>query len=487
MSAQTSRACAFALLTLALTAASARAEWWGATTGTSNDLTHSYSTNSNWSTNAPELTFNPNPALTGATALYFSADWTTTGLWTIAYTGNFPLTLQGGGKYGPGGNDVDPADHTVTLGGNVSMAVAGTGNQTITLGRSAAGSGLNIILGTGARTIGTVLGAGTLPDVQILGTISGGSGLGVYLIVAGVSGSTSPAGRLLLSNGNNSYALNTKVLAGTLLLGADATGLPGGTVLGSNPGAVFVGNTANTGQNAALLTYGPYTVSRNISVQSGDTGTVTLGGANTSGTAYFTGNITLGKGVTLQALGGSEVDFNGNIWSGVAAGVTIAGGGTVKMGGGNTYSGSTIVKAGSTARITGSIAQTSGVTIEPGAIMELAGAAGSPLAVTTPVTNDGSLLISQTAVAGHIGGDGSASVTASLTADSIVQNTLTLGAGVTVSIRATTAGAAPGNLSQVPEPGMWVLLIAGGACLPLLLRRRRTAERAALPGSRKVV
>jgi len=80
------------------------------------------------------------------------------------------------------------------------------------------------------------------------------------------------------------------------------------------------------------------------------------------------------------------------------------------------------------------------------------------------------------------GGDvivGDATHNATLTANSIDVNSLTIGAGSTVTINAvsggpTTTGGA-GNVSQVPEPGTWVLLAAGAACLLSLLRPRRRA------------
>jgi hypothetical protein len=72
---------------------------------------------------------------------------------------------------------------------------------------------------------------------------------------------------------------------------------------------------------------------------------------------------------------------------------------------------------------------------------------------------------------------------ASLTANSIVQDTLIIGAGGSVTIRevptaalAAQSGGAGSAMGAVPEPGTWALLIAGAACLlPLLRRWRRTA------------
>jgi fibronectin-binding autotransporter adhesin len=84
-------------------------------------------------------------------------------------------------------------------------------------------------------------------------------------------------------------------------------------------------------------------------------------------------------------------------------------------------------------------------------------------------SNSGTTLSVNTNVAANaISGSGSTTVNGSLTADSIVQNTLSIGAGGVVTIRETTGG----NVSSVPEPGTWVLI--GTALLGwLALRRRR--------------
>ena len=88
-------------------------------------------------------------------------------------------------------------------------------------------------------------------------------------------------------------------------------------------------------------------------------------------------------------------------------------------------------------------------------------------------TNNGQTLNVNTSVAADaISGAGSTSVAAgkSLTADSIVQNTLTIGAGGSVTIRATTGAASGAN--AVPEPGTWLLIGTALMCW-LAFRRRR--------------
>ena len=86
-------------------------------------------------------------------------------------------------------------------------------------------------------------------------------------------------------------------------------------------------------------------------------------------------------------------------------------------------------------------------------------------------TNTGTTLnVNTNVAAGAISGTGSTSVAdgKSLTADSIVQGTLTIGAGGSVTIRETTVA---GSASPVPEPGTWALI--GIGLLSLLAFRRR--------------
>jgi autotransporter-associated beta strand protein len=79
----------------------------------------------------------------------------------------------------------------------------------------------------------------------------------------------------------------------------------------------------------------------------GSSGTVILGTQATSGTASFSGGITLNQGVTLTAPAGGRADFSGIIADGVGQnGLTKTGGGTVVLGGVNTYAGPTAVQAG---------------------------------------------------------------------------------------------------------------------------------------------
>ena len=105
----------------------------------------------------------------------------------------------------------------------------------------------------------------------------------------------------------------------------------------------------------------------------------------------------------------------------------------------------------------------------------------SPLSYTgATVLDAGTLdLEGATNALGTISGAGSltvgATATAALTANSIVADTLTIGAGSSVTIRAVPVAGEAGA-SAVPEPGTWLLLAAGAACLLPLWRRRMASK-----------
>jgi hypothetical protein len=114
------------------------------------------------------------------------------------------------------------------------------------------------------------------------------------------------------------------------------------------------------------------------------------------------------------------------------------------------------VTATSTLDLGGASSATFGaLAIDSGATLSFANA---PIVAFTTVSGAGSLTVGGTAMA--------------LTADSIVCDTLTIGAGSSVTIRPTTTGyAATATANAVPEPGTWVLI--GTALLGLLAFRRR--------------
>jgi hypothetical protein len=94
------------------------------------------------------------------------------------------------------------------------------------------------------------------------------------------------------------------------------------------------------------------------------------------------------------------------------------------------------------------------------------------------LANSGSLTVgsgSDFEVNGNLTGAGNLNVSGLLTADSIVQDTLTIGAGAIVTIRPLSGGplAAQYQFSPVPEPATLTLLLLAGLGLGLWRLRRR--------------
>jgi hypothetical protein len=128
----------------------------------------------------------------------------------------------------------------------------------------------------------------------------------------------------------------------------------------------------------------------------------------------------------------------------------------------NTYSGATVVEEGAFT-VTGSILNTSGITVGESATLELARATGSATAASLVIDNAGTLLISAgTQTVGVITGSGTTQVDAgaSLTAISIVQGTLSIGSFDAAAKQASPKVIDAANISQVPEPGTLVMLLA---------------------------
>jgi autotransporter-associated beta strand protein len=196
---------------------------------------------------------------------------------------------------------------------NFTISQAGGGTLAVTQGRSTATgttTGFDIktftvsFTGAGNFTIGATspTGFGTIYDS------SSGAG-GTAIIMAGT-------GSLSL-NDANSYRGKTEIDSGTLFVGANnALGSSNGTI-GTTGNVVLLGNTSG-GSNAKLLTTGAFTIANVVTLQSGNTGVMTLGGDSANASVY-SGAIKFGtangtaKGGTFVAAAGGSVDFQGSI------------------------------------------------------------------------------------------------------------------------------------------------------------------------------
>jgi len=216
------------------------------------------------------------------------------------------------------------------------------------------------------------------------------------------------AGVLELSAANT-YRGGTIVAEGTLLLAdALAMGDPNGAyvLLGARSGAADI----------ALLTSRPtgtITIARDLLIQTGGTGSATIGNAlapdsPTTADAFFSGNMLVGlqgttvdKALELNAVSGTSVTFSGTIstatgYTGVAS-LQKTGGGDVFLSGSASYSGATTISAGrfvvaDGGRLTGS----GGITVAAGATLRIA--VGGQVTGSGPINVSGSASIDSVAV-----------------------------------------------------------------------------------------
>jgi autotransporter-associated beta strand protein len=109
-------------------------------------------------------------------------------------------------------------------------------------------------------------------------------------------------------NGAFTSNANVNVYAGRMDFGASATN--------SGTGTLFLGDTTGTA-TAEIRVAGGGTLSRNITVNSGSTGTKTLSSTHTTGTATVSGGITVNSGATLtlsaSTTAGGLLAINGNL------------------------------------------------------------------------------------------------------------------------------------------------------------------------------
>jgi autotransporter-associated beta strand protein len=226
---------------------------------------------------------------------------------------------------------------------NNPMAVIGTAN-----GRwNAAAGGIDLAGGMIVNTANrnAFIGSSTGVTFTISGPVTGVAG-----IVKGANGLAANQGDLVLSNANNTFQGPLTSNAGTIIL--SATGAEGAAT-----GAINIGNTAGGDNAAVLIGASGVTSTRAITVQSGSTGTMRLGGSSSfaSGAAAFNGNVTLGtgvgKGVTFDVPGTAEITYGGTIQdiAGLSANfpaVTKVGTGTAILGGASTFQGELVINAG---------------------------------------------------------------------------------------------------------------------------------------------
>jgi fibronectin-binding autotransporter adhesin len=321
----------------AVPAVAAVSTWQGASPGTTADpRTGNWNTAGNWSpsgvpssSTATELDFN------GSTATAYTATNNISGTFTLNIlklnsTASVQETIAGGTL------DFEGATHEIQQAGSGAFLITSNIDNTPVNAQSTltlSGSGTGLVTISGAIT-------------------EKNSSKGINIQKTGAS--------TFLLSAPNVYSDGTTIKAGTILIGvSDATTFSGALGLGS----VLLGDTTGS-SNAALYTNGAFSMGRPITIQSGNTGLVTLGG-NTANASTFGGSVTFGtasgasKSATFVALAGGSTEFSGvlNENTSVAnTGVTIGDAshtGTVKFSNAaNAYAGPTTITNGATLEVT---------------------------------------------------------------------------------------------------------------------------------------
>ena len=332
----------------------------------------------------------------------------------------------------PTGNGVSIGDLVVTGSGFIDTPIVqisgdGTGATAVS----------TIDYATGALTGITITNPGvgytTVPTFTLLGGGAGSSGSvvsGALAVVANTSGSLTKTGTGTLTlSGTNTYGGNTTYVNQGTLLATYPVSLPNYSTSASVRAASGATLAVNVGGAGQWLAADVLALNNNATLPTGSF----LGMDTTGGNFTYSNPITGNEG--FKKLGTNILTLDAV----------------------NTYAGPTVVNNGTLAlSATGSI---------------LASSAISTTATTATFQVDGG-----THTVGNISGIGNTTVAAgSLTATSIVQNTVTLGIGARITIAPIPGGptAGAGSLTAVPEPSTWAMLMLAAMGLGMYWRRNR--------------
>ncbi|MBX9805812.1 MAG: autotransporter-associated beta strand repeat-containing protein, partial [Alphaproteobacteria bacterium] len=286
---------------------------------------------------------------------------------TLTLTGSLsgPITVNAGSVFNVAGSTL-VASNFITNNGTTNFTGAAAANNATITNNGGATVDISGVSGP-SLSIGSLSGAGNiilgaknliLGGLNISNTISG--------IISGVGGSLTKIGNGILTLTTTPTYTGATVVSGGTLAGF----LPTSTILTVNGGATYNLNGAN----------------------------------QTIGSLTGAGNVSLGA-FTLTTGGNNASTTYSGIMSGVG-GLTKTGAGTFTLSGANTYTGRTTIGSG-TLTLIGSLSGP--VTVNAGSVFNIA---GSTLAASNPVTNNGAINFTGAAAANNaaISNNGGATV-----------------------------------------------------------------------------
>ncbi|MGD0382518.1 MAG: autotransporter-associated beta strand repeat-containing protein [Thermoguttaceae bacterium] len=374
------------------------------------------------------------------------------------------LLIQGGGNaaisglISNSGGLAKDGSGTLTLNGTISNTYTGTTfihNGGLKIGDGGADGSL----GTGAVADDAVL-AFNRSDVITVSNLISGSGK-VQQIGSGT----------LILSGSNTYTGTTTITNGFLKLANSSA-------LGTNAGGTIVQNGGTLDLNGTTIGAGSLTI-----YGTGNSGSGALTNSNISTTAVYNGAVTLGANASTG--GSGNILISGALNCGTFA-LTKTGSSVLSLTGSQiwgdnssiTVLGGTLSYQQTAIAATTVAASTPTLYIASGATLNVDASNNDPFTDDTTSTQHvrivnyatGSLnLTAGTVSVAGISGDGDTTVTggATLTADYICQNVLTIGAGSTLAINAidvSSSASLSSNsaLTPVPEPSSLLMLVLAG-------------------------